>query len=76
MPMKSVRLLCQMFFLAFFGTERAQLSIIPVTGTNRPIEIYWVTICEQKPRIVQGQAASNINCSTSCLFIFDVCWLS
>ena len=54
MPMKSVRLLCQMFFLAFFGTERAQLSIIPVTGTNRPIEIYWVTICEQKPKDCAG----------------------
>ena len=76
--MKPDRLLCYMFLSAILDLTDS-IPIILNLLTNRNIAlIYSVTICEQqkkKQRIVHGQGASNINCSTI-VFIFDVCRLS
>ena len=75
--MKPDRLLCYMFLLAILDLT-ASIPIILNLLTNRNIAlIYLVTICEQKKkqRIVHGQEASNINCSTI-VFNYDVCRLS
>ena len=75
--MKPDRLLCYMFLLAILDLT-ASIPIILNLLTNRNIAlIYLVTICEQKKkqRIVHGQGASNINCSTI-VFNYVVCRLS
>ena len=75
--MKPDRLLCYMFLSAILDLTDS-IPIILNLLTNRNIAlIYSVTFWEQKKnqRIVHGQGASNINCSTI-VFIFDVCRLS
>ena len=78
--MKSVRLSCYIFLLAFLTWQSTSFNSIPLIlnlQTNKNIVlIYSVTICKQKKqRTVGGQGASNINYSTV-VFNFDVCRLS
>ena len=75
--MKPDRLLCYMFLSAILDLPDSILIILNLLTDRNIALIYSVTFWEQKKkqRIVHGQGASNINCSTI-VFIFDVCRLS
>ena len=77
--MKPFRLLCYMFLLAFLDLTMHSIPIILKFLTHRSIICinYFIQsqFVNRKQRILHGQGASNINCSTV-VFNFDVHWLS